>query len=167
MSVRRLGSLALVFSASGLLCVASATRAADPLPSPTPAQVVPRGNVSVPSPLPNPKGTQQVVPRGDVRLVAPEEKLIKGRSNAKKPLIAPPSLLLQPAGVIPFTAPGLGKVDLNRASLEQIQRLPGVGLEWAPRILAGRPYRTLGDLSRTGVPLTTIDAISQKVEFGP
>jgi DNA uptake protein ComE-like DNA-binding protein len=60
----------------------------------------------------------------------------------------------------------MGKIDLNRASLEQLQRLPGVGWTWAPRILAGRPYTTFGDLARDGIPFTTIDALSREVELG-
>jgi DNA uptake protein ComE-like DNA-binding protein len=84
-----------------------------------------------------------------------------------KRLIAPAGLLSRAPSVPRSTAPGMGKLDLNTATLEQIQRLPGVGLTWAPRILAGRPYRTLGELARDGIPYTTIDALAREVELGP
>jgi DNA uptake protein ComE-like DNA-binding protein len=94
----------------------------------------------------------------------------KGKQAAGKParksLIAPPGLLSQPAPLQTWSAPGLGKLNLNTATIEQIQRLPGVGLVWAPRILAGRPYSSFGDLARAGVPFDTIDALSRSVELG-
>ena len=60
----------------------------------------------------------------------------------------------------------MGKLNLNRATIEQIQQLPGVGLVWAPRILAGKPYQSFGDLARAGIPFETIDALSRSVELG-
>lgn len=39
-----------------------------------------------------------------------------------------------------------GRLDLNTATGEQIEALPGVGPALSARILAGRPYRTLADL---------------------
>jgi DNA uptake protein ComE-like DNA-binding protein len=39
-----------------------------------------------------------------------------------------------------------GKVDLNRASAEEISRLAGVSAELADRIVRHRPYRKLDDL---------------------
>ncbi len=91
----------------------------------------------------------------------------KGPQKGQRSLIAPPGLMSQAPTVAPYTAPGLGKLNLNRATIEQIQRLPGVGVVWALRILAGRPYQSIGDLGRTGVPFTTVDALSREVELGP
>lgn len=39
-------------------------------------------------------------------------------------------------------------VDLNAASLAELDGLPGIGPVLAERIVAGRPYRRLGDLDR-------------------
>ncbi|MGD9720656.1 MAG: ComEA family DNA-binding protein [Pirellulales bacterium] len=94
----------------------------------------------------------------------PDEKAAKDKPRS---LIAPAGLLDRAPAFIPFAAPGRGKLDLNTATLEQIQRLPGVGVTWAPRILAGRPYRTFGDLARDGIPYTTIESLSRRVELGP
>jgi DNA uptake protein ComE-like DNA-binding protein len=105
-------------------------------------------------PKPAPRKNAKDAKRGDA----------KGK---RRPLISPPGLLSQASLLPTSTAPGLGRLDLNRASLDQLQRLPGVGLDWAPRILAGRPYRTFGDLARDGIPYTTIDDLSRQVELGP
>ncbi len=42
------------------------------------------------------------------------------------------------------------KVDVNRASVEDLQALPGVGPKLAERLVAARPYRSLAELR--GVP---------------
>ena len=51
---------------------------------------------------------------------------------------------------VPQQGPGEGpvkpKVDLNRAGLEELRRLPGITREIAERIVRNRPYRKLDDL---------------------
>jgi DNA uptake protein ComE-like DNA-binding protein len=91
------------------------------------------------------------------------------KNDKKKSLFVPPGLLSTAPSVVPYSPPGLGKLNLNdrTVTIEQIQRLPGVGVVWAPKILAGRPYRTFGDMARDGIPFTTIDALSRSVELGP
>jgi DNA uptake protein ComE-like DNA-binding protein len=59
------------------------------------------------------------------------------------------------------------KLDLNSASLAQLQNLPGVEPGMAAHILAGRPYVTIDDLARNGVPLSTIEKIRPLVTLGP
>ncbi len=172
----------LVFNLVACFGVSASAKADEPLPAPK----VQKQEVPAPAPnarrqeepLPTPNASRQEVPRGTVQLsppkqpdLSPEAKAAAAKANAKnkgrKPLVAPPGLLSQAPRIRGVTAPGLGKLDLNRATLEQIQRLPGVGETWAPRILAGRPYSTLGDLARIGIPFTTIDALSGVVELGP
>ena len=46
----------------------------------------------------------------------------------------------------PAQGPFQGKVDLNRAGVEELRRLPGITPEIAERIVRNRPYRKLDDL---------------------
>jgi len=59
----------------------------------------------------------------------------------------PPAPVVQD---VPDQGPGQGlvkpKVDLNRAGLEELRRLPGITREIAERIVRNRPYRKLDDL---------------------
>ncbi|WP_231724536.1 ComEA family DNA-binding protein [Deinococcus actinosclerus] len=59
-----------------------------------------------------------------------------------------------------------GRVNLNSASLEQLEALPKVGPALAARIVAGRPYRSLADLDRVkGVGPAALKALGPLVSF--
>jgi competence protein ComEA len=55
------------------------------------------------------------------------------------------------------------KVDLNTASQQELEDLPGVGGATAAKIVAGRPYSKVADLEKAGVPKSTIDKIRKLV----
>jgi DNA uptake protein ComE-like DNA-binding protein len=42
-------------------------------------------------------------------------------------------------------------VDINRASLQELEKVPGITPTWAARIIRFRPYRTKLDLLDQGV----------------
>ncbi|MDQ2901420.1 MAG: helix-hairpin-helix domain-containing protein, partial [Acidobacteriota bacterium] len=58
------------------------------------------------------------------------------------------------------------KVDLNSASEADLDKLPGVGPATAKKIIAGRPYTSPADLSRTGVSAKTVANITPFVIVG-
>ena len=64
-------------------------------------------------------------------------------------------------------APAGGVVDVNNATEKELEALPGVGAATAKKIIAGRPYRTVTDLSRAGVSQKTLAQINSMVTVGP
>jgi len=62
---------------------------------------------------------------------------------------------------------GGAKIDLNTASQTVLESLPGVDPATAKRIIAGRPYTSVADLSKAGVPASTIEGITPLVKVGP
>ena len=61
------------------------------------------------------------------------------------------------------TAKPAAKIDLNRATLEQLQGLPGIGEAYSKKIMAGRPYKSVKDLSKIGIPSATLKKITPLV----
>lgn len=58
------------------------------------------------------------------------------------------------------------KVDLNGASQQDLEGLPGVGAATAKKIIAGRPYTSVADLQKAGVSPKTIEKITPLVSLG-
>jgi len=57
-------------------------------------------------------------------------------------------------------------VNLNTASQAELEALPGVGPATAKKIIAGRPYASVADLAKAGVPKNTIEKITPMVTVG-
>ena len=56
-----------------------------------------------------------------------------------------------------------GPVDLNKASIEKLETLPGIGPETAKAIVKGRPSQTIEDLGRVkGIGPATIEKIRER-----
>ncbi len=78
-----------------------------------------------------------------------------------------PLLLMLGAMAQNATAPAAAaKVDLNTATAAELDKLPGVGAASAKKIIAGRPYASVADLSRTGLSKRQIDQITPLVTVG-
>jgi DNA uptake protein ComE-like DNA-binding protein len=63
----------------------------------------------------------------------------------------------------PMSAPQMrtfAAIDLNTASLAELETIPGITQPYAEKIVAGRPYRSLKDLERTGIPGEILEGIS-------
>jgi len=69
----------------------------------------------------------------------------------------------QPSAKGTATAP---IVDINNATEKQLEDLPGVGPATAKKIIAGRPYASVNDLAKAGVPKATITKITPLVNVG-
>lgn len=55
------------------------------------------------------------------------------------------------------------KVDLNTASEAELDALPGVGPATAKKIIAARPYASVEELSKSGIPASTVKKITPLV----
>ena len=88
-----------------------------------------------------------------------------------KPAAPPPAAAKAPAAPAPAAAPAAAprapaadKLDINTASVEQLEALKGVGPVRAKAIVKGRPYKGKDDLVRRKiVPQSVYDEISEQI----
>jgi hypothetical protein len=66
-------------------------------------------------------------------------------------------------GEVPAKTRTPHKIDLNQATADQLQELPGIGPAYAQKIIEHRPYQSVRDLSKAGIPASTVDKISERV----
>jgi DNA uptake protein ComE-like DNA-binding protein len=59
------------------------------------------------------------------------------------------------------------ELDLNKATPAELEKLPGIGPALSKKIIAGRPYKSVDDLSKAGIPANEIRKINSLVMVGP
>ena len=79
-------------------------------------------------------------------------------------LWGPVSGMAQPK--MPSIPGSLPKLDLNTASLDQLQKLPGLNEATAKKIIAGRPFKSVDELQKVGLSKPTIDKLAPMLTVG-
>lgn len=70
-------------------------------------------------------------------------------------------------GVTVFAQGQKALIDLNSASEKELESIKGVGPATAKKIIDGRPYKSVDDLSKAGIPAKTIEGLKPFVKVGP
>ena len=65
-----------------------------------------------------------------------------------------------------YAQPQKAAIDLNSASEKELESIKGVGPATAKKIIAGRPYKSVDDLSKAGIPAKTVEEIKPFVKVG-
>jgi competence protein ComEA len=57
-------------------------------------------------------------------------------------------------------------IDLNTASEKELEAIKGIGPAMAKKIVAGRPFKSVDDLTKAGIPAKTVDGMKPFVTIG-
>ena len=58
------------------------------------------------------------------------------------------------------------KINVNKASVAELDTLSGIGVVYAQKIIDNRPYKDITDFyANSGIPKSTVDKIKDKIGF--
>jgi competence protein ComEA len=57
-------------------------------------------------------------------------------------------------------------IDLNTASEKELESIKGIGPALAKKIVAGRPFKSVDDLTKAGIPAKTVEGMKPLVTIG-
>ena len=84
------------------------------------------------------------------------------------------ALMVAAAVLVPALAQGKGPVsaqkkpvNINTASMAELEAVKGVGAATAKKIIAGRPYKSLDEMSKAGLSARKIRALESSLTVGP
>jgi competence protein ComEA len=72
----------------------------------------------------------------------------------------------QAAKAVDMLKGAAGLVDINNASQAELESIKGVGPATAKKIIAGRPYSSVNDLSKAGLSARAVEALKPYVTVG-
>src|SRR5271167_3996516 len=102
----------------------------------------------------------KLVSRGLLFLALASSVLLAQGTTSKPPQTGKTA----PTGASSSTTPDSQKIDINSATKDQLDALPGIGAAYSQKIIDGRPYNSKRDLlTRKIVPQTTYDGIQDKI----
>jgi competence ComEA-like helix-hairpin-helix protein len=113
------------------------------------------------------------------------DELSKAGINAKAVEAMKPFITAGKAQAVPVTAPAAkaasamketkatvqkgmaaGLVDINSATQQELEAIKGVGPAAAKKIIAGRPYKSVDELSKAGISAKAVEAMKPFVKVG-
>ena len=94
-----------------------------------------------------------------MEMIAPMVTVRGGGGMAAQATAPTPAMAKKTMPAAPSGAP----VDLNSATASQLDALPGIGAATAKKIIAGRPYGSVGDLKKLGLSAKQMEEITPRV----